>query len=392
MDTQVAIVGAGPAGLVLSHLLHLQGISSIVVEARSRDYVENRLRAGVLENATVDLFRKVGLAGRMDREGLLHEGVNFRFLDETHRINFRRLTGRAVMIYPQQDIVKDVIAQRLKDEGTVLFDSEVYHAKLDAERPRVHFRENGVEHHIECDFLAVCDGTHGSGRGFAPEGTFKILERHYPFGWLGVLAKAPPVSSELIYAGHDRGFALASMRSAEISRLYLQVPADEDIALWPDTRIWEELQRRFSSNDSMPLNEGPIVQKNISALRSEVTEPMQYKRMFLAGDAAHIVPPTGAKGLNLAVFDAVMLARALSSFFARGDDAALRNYSKACAPRIWKVQYFSWWMTSMFHKLNSDAFERNRQLAELSTLVTSDAGAKFLAENYVGLPFEDFFT
>lgn len=391
MDTQVAIVGAGPAGLVLSHLLHLQGISSIVIEARSRVYIENRLRAGVLEHATVDLFRKIGLGERMDREGLLHEGVNFRFSDETHRIDFRRFTDRAVMIYPQQDIVKDIIAKRLKEEGTILFDSEVFRAELETEKPSLHFRKRGEMHHIDCDFVAACDGTHGQSRNFAPGGTLQILERHYPFGWLGVLANAPPVSRELIYAGHDRGFALASMRSPEISRLYLQVPADEDIGLWPDDRIWDELHQRFSSSDSTPLNEGPISQKNISALRSVVTMPMQYKRMFLAGDAAHIVPPTGAKGLNLAVFDAVMLARALSSFYASKDDAALKNYSKACAPRIWKVQYFSWWMTSMFHRLGSDEFDRNRQLAELSTLVNSEAGAKFLAENYVGLPFEDFF-
>ena len=391
MDTQVAIVGAGPAGLVLSHLLHLQGVSSIVIEARSRDYVENRLRAGVLEHATVDLFRKIGLAERMDREGLLHEGVNFRFLDETHRIDFRRLTGRAVMIYPQQDIIKDVIARRLKEEGEVLFDSEVLGAELETEKPRVHIRKDGEKHHIDCDFVAACDGTHGHCRSFAPAGTLRTLERHYPFGWLGVLAEASPVSRELIYASHDRGFALASMRSPEISRLYLQVPSDEDIGLWPDNRIWDELHKRFSSRDSTPLNEGPFVQKNISALRGAVTKPMQYKRMFLAGDAAHIVPPTGAKGLNLAVFDAVMLARALSLFYARKDEAGLKNYSKACAPRIWKVQYFSWWMTSMFHRLESDEFDRNRQLAELSTLVHSEAGAKFLAENYVGLPFEDFF-
>ncbi len=391
METQIAIVGAGPAGLVLSHLLHLQGISSIVVEAHSRAYVENRLRAGVLEHATVDLFRKVGLAERMDREGLLHEGVKFRFLDKTHRIDFRRHTGCAVMIYPQQDIVKDVIAQRLKDKGNIVFDSEVYRAELDLDKPRIHVRKGGEDVHIDCDFLAACDGSHGHCRGFAPEGTFRIFERHYPFSWLGILAKAPPVSRELIYAGHDRGFALASMRSAEISRLYLQVPSHEDIGQWPDDRIWDELHKRFSAGDSIPLNRGPIVRKNISALRSEVTEPMQYKRMFLTGDAAHIVPPTGAKGLNLAVFDAVMLARALSSFYVRKDETALKNYSKACAPRIWKVQYFSWWMTSMFHSLGSDAFDRNRQLAELGALVGSDAGAKFLAENYVGLPFEDFF-
>jgi p-hydroxybenzoate 3-monooxygenase len=391
MDTQVAIVGAGPAGLVLSHLLHLQGVSSIVIEARSRDYVENRLRAGVLEHATVDLFRKAGLAERMEREGLLHEGVNFRFADKTHRIDFRRLTGRAVMIYPQQDIVKDVIAKRLEERGEVLFDSEVFRAELETDRPRVHIRKDGEKDHIDCDFIAACDGAHGRCRSFAPAGALQILERHYPFGWLGVLAKAPPVSHELIYASHERGFALASMRSPEISRLYLQVPAHEDIGLWSDNRIWEELHKRFSSSDSTPLNEGPIVQKNITALRSAVTKPMQYKRMFLAGDAAHIVPPTGAKGLNLAVFDAVMLARALSLFYAEREEAALKNYSKACAPRIWKVQYFSWWMTSMFHRLESDEFDRNRQLAELDTIVHSQAGAKYLAENYVGLPFEDFF-
>ncbi|MGP9819410.1 4-hydroxybenzoate 3-monooxygenase [Salinarimonas sp. NSM] len=387
---QVGIVGAGPAGLLLSHLLDLVGISSVVIEARSRAHVEGRIRAGVLEQGTVDVLRDTGVGARMDREGLLHHGTILKVAGEARRIDFQDLVGKSVMVYGQHEVVKDLVAARLAAGGEIVFEvSDTRIDGIEGDAPTLSWTQDGVQHARRCDFIAGCDGFHGVSRAAIPADVLRVYERVYPFGWLGILARTPPASEELIYAHHERGFALLSMRSPEISRLYLQCPPDEDIATWPDARIWEELQVRLAGGSGWRLEEGEIVQKGVTAMRSFVAEPMRHGRLFLAGDAAHIVPPTGAKGMNLAVGDVRVLARALESYYARGSEAALEAYSDTCLRRIWTVQRFSWWMTQMLHTFDdASPFDRRRQLAELDYVTTSRAAMTTLAENYVGLPMD----
>jgi p-hydroxybenzoate 3-monooxygenase len=386
LETQVGIVGAGPAGLMLAHLLRLQGISSVIIETRSREYVEHRVRAGVLERGSVDLLNATGAGERMGRDGLVHSGIRLRFGGSDHRIDFRELTGgRGITVYGQQELVKDLIRLRLEGDNTTLFEvSDVHLHDIDGERPRVSFRHDGAAMTLVCDFIAGCDGFHGVSRDSIPQGVLTTYEREYPFAWLGILATVAPSSDELIYCYHDRGFALLSMRSPAVSRLYLQVGAEERIEDWSDTRIWEELQTRFAL-DGWTLQEGPITEKAISALRSYVVEPMQFGRLYLAGDAAHIVPPTGAKGMNLALRDVSILSDALSAFYRTGNTAPLDGYSAQCLRRVWRAQHFSWWMTSMLHRFpDSDAYQVQLQLAQLAYTVDSRAAATSLAENYVG--------
>jgi len=396
MRTHVGIVGAGPAGLVLSHLLHLYGIESVVLENRSRQYVQERVRAGVLEQGTVDLLVETGVGARLQREGLVHYGVNLRFNKRTHRIDFADLTGgKAVTIYAQHEVVKDLTDARLSAGGQIFFEVEEtsihdFNNSRSSSRPTIRFKQNGGEpEDLVCDFIAGCDGFHGICRPSVPDGVLTTYDRIYPFGWLGILAEAAPSSEELIYAYHERGFGLLSMRSRHIGRLYIQCAPDEDIANWPDEKIWRELHTRLESDEGWELIEGPIIQKGITGMRSFVVEPMQCGKLFLAGDAAHIVPPTGAKGLNLAIADVRVLARALSEFYAKGRRDLLENYSQTCLRRVWKVQRFSWWMTSMLHRFHDEnAFDQRRQLAELDYVTGSRAAAQTLAENYVGLPFD----
>jgi p-hydroxybenzoate 3-monooxygenase len=390
LRTQVAIVGAGPAGLLLSHLLHQDGIDSIVVELRTRDYVEHRVRAGVLEQGSVDLLNDAGVGERMRREGLVHRGIELRFDGSGHRIDFPALTGgRAITVYGQQEVVKDLIAARLAAGGNIVFgatDVAVHDVASDA--PRVTYMSDGEALELGCDVLAGCDGFHGICRQAIPASVLTVFERTYPFAWLGILAQAPPTHDELIYAYHERGFALYSMRSPEITRLYLQVAPEEDIAGWPDERIWAELHRRLETSDGWRLREGPVLEKSVTGMRSFVAEPMQYGRLFLAGDAAHIVPPTGAKGMNLAVADVRALARALRAFFKSGQKGLLDAYSATCLQRVWRAEHFSWWMTSMLHRFPADdGFQQKLQRSQLQYVVSSRAAAASLAENYVGLPF-----
>ena len=392
MTTEVGIVGAGPAGLLLAQLLQREGIASVVLENRSREYVEQRVRAGVLEQGSVDLLIEAGVGDRLQREGLRHHGIELRFGGRGHRIDMTRLTGgRSITVYGQQEVVKDLIAARLATKAPLLFEvADLSVAALDTDAPLVRCRHAGEDIEIRCAVVAGCDGFHGICRQAVPAGVLNVFERTYPFAWLGILAKAPPTHEELIYAYHDRGFALYSMRSPEITRLYLQVPPDEDLALWPDDRIWQELHTRLETNDGWKLIEGPVLEKGITGMRSFVTEPMQYGRLFLAGDAAHIVPPTGAKGMNLAIADVRTLARALAAFFATGSEAALTAYSQTCLARVWRAEHFSWWMTSMLHRFpHDDEFGRRLQRAQLDYVVHSPAAATSLAENYVGLPFHD---
>jgi p-hydroxybenzoate 3-monooxygenase len=386
--TQVGIVGAGPAGLVLGHLLHLEGIDSVVLEARSREYCQERVRAGLLEQNTADLLVELGVGERMKREGLVHHGINLRFRGHTHRIDFADLTGRSITIYAQGEVIKDLVDARLAFDGPLFFEAESVSVHgFASTKPRISFQHKGAETELACDFIAGCDGFHGVCRPSIPANALTVYQRDYPFGWLGILAQAPPSSQELIYAYHQRGFALLSMRTPEISRLYIQCTPDEDLALWPDDKVWQELQIRLSSEEGWKLLEGPVLQKNVAKMHSFVVEPMQYGRLFLAGDAAHIVPPTGAKGLNLAVADVRVLARAIAQFYRSGRKDLLEKYSEICLDRVWKVQRFSWWMTSMLHRFHDDnTFDQRRQLAELEYLTSSRAASQSLAENYVGLP------
>jgi len=397
LRTQVGIVGAGPAGLLLSHLLHRQGVDSIVVERHTRQYVEDRVRAGVLEQGTADLMIETGIGDRLKREGMYHHGVMFRFAGRTHRFDFDRLVGgRCIIVYPQNKVVADLFDARQKAGGRVILEAQdvslhdFARVESDGPRPRIRFHLGGEPQEIECDFIAGCDGFHGVCRPSIPAGALTVYDRVYPFGWLGILAEAPPSSDELIYALHERGFALLTMRTPQISRLYLQCKPDEDVEEWPDERIWKELQLRLASPDPQwKLTEGKIFQKGVTGMRSFVVEPMQYGKLFLAGDAAHIVPPTGAKGLNLAAADVVVLSKALKEFYATGRREMLDGYSAKVLRRVWKAQRFSWWMTSMLHLFETDnAFDRRRQLAELDYITGSHAAQQTLAENYVGLPLE----
>ncbi|MGH3084162.1 MAG: 4-hydroxybenzoate 3-monooxygenase [Gaiellaceae bacterium] len=387
MRTQVGIVGAGPAGLVLAHLLHLEGIDSVVLEDRSREYVEQRIRAGVLEQGTVDLLNEIGVGERLRREGLVHDGIELQFAGERHRIDFPSLTGgRRITVYGQQEVVKDLIAARLATGRPLLFEvAEVRAQGFESESPVVRLRHQGEEIELACDFVAGCDGFHGVCRDSIPVGVLTPFDREYPFAWLGILAAAPPSNEELIYAYHERGFALHSMRSPTLTRLYLQVRPDEDIAKWPDERIWDELERRLGL-EGWTLNTGAILEKGITGLRSFVVEPMQYGRLFLAGDAAHIVPATGAKGLNLAVADVRLLAAALAAWYRHGDGSPLERYSSDALRRVWRAEHFSWFMTSMLHRLEGgDAYDVKLQLAQLAYVCSSETAAASLAENYVGL-------
>jgi p-hydroxybenzoate 3-monooxygenase len=386
--TQVGIIGAGPAGLLLSHLLALRGIDSVLVENRSRGYCEARQRAGLLEDGSVALLRQAGLAGRLDREGLEHGGIYLQFGGRRQHINFRELTGRTVTVYAQTEIVKDLIAARLAAGAQLEFDvSGTEVADLDTGRPVLRYTSaDGRRHEVRCDVIAGCDGFHGISRPAIPTGQLTTWQRDYPYAWLGVLAEVPPSTDELIYAHHPRGFALHSLRSPQVSRLYLQVPVDEDIANWPDERIWAELQTRFAL-PGWELKEGPIVDKAVTPMRSFVAAPMRYRRLFLAGDAAHIVPPTGAKGLNLALTDVAVLAGALDELLNHGDPALTDGYSATRLDRVWRRTHFSWWMTTMLHTAPSgDPMETELQLAQLRYVTTSRAAATTLAENYTGYP------
>jgi len=387
MRTQVGIIGAGPAGLLLSHLLHLRGIDSVVLETRSRDYVQHRVRAGVLEHPTTELLREVGLGERLDREGLVHAGISLRFDDTEHRIAFDELIGRTITVYGQQEVVKDLIAARLRDGGQLLFEvCGVAVHDIESDAPRLTFTDaDGRPQELRCDVLAGCDGFHGIARPAVPAGVLTEYDHVYPFSWLGILAKAAPVQAELVYAHHERGFALYSMRSPEVTRLYLQVPNDARIEDWPDARIWAELRTRLG----FAMNEGPVLEKGISAMRSFVAGPLRHGRLFLAGDAAHIVPATGAKGMNLAIADVKLLAEALDALLNQNRTELVESYSDTALRRVWRAEHFSYFMTTMLHRFAGHTpFEQQLQLAQLRYTAGSPVAAASLAENYVGLPFD----
>jgi p-hydroxybenzoate 3-monooxygenase len=392
--TQVAIVGAGPAGLMLAHLLHRHGIDSVVIEKRTRQYVIERVRAGVLEQGTVDLMIDVGLGDRLQREGLRHNGLYMAFAGARHHLDMAGLTGgRAITIYGQNEVVKDLLDARAATGRPLLFDVEdVSVEALTSDAPVVRFRKDGEPHELACDYIAGCDGFHGICRPSIPADHLRIYERVYPFGWLGILAEAPPSSGELVYSLHERGFALFSMRSPTITRLYLQCEPDEDLAPWTDDRIWSELRARLETNDGWKPNEGPILQKGVTGMRSFVAEPMRFGRLFLAGDSAHIVPPTGAKGLNLAMADVYRLAFAVAELYRTRSQRLLDMYSERALKRTWRAQRFSWFMTSMLHVNQGgerdNPFDYRRQLAELEYLFSSRAAMTSLAESYAGAPFE----
>ncbi len=390
MRTQVGIVGAGPSGLLLSQLLHLAGVESVVLERRSRAYVEGRIRAGVLEQGTVELLDEAGVGERLHREGLVHGGIELAFAGRRHRIDFEDLTGgKAVTVYGQTEVTKDLNLAREAAGGDIVFEAEdVTLHDFDGDRPRLGYHKDGTEHELRCDFIAGCDGFHGVSRRSVPAAALSTFERVYPFAWLGILADTKPVSEELIYARHERGFALFSMRSPTRSRLYIQCSPDEHLDDWPDERIWDELRSRLDAEAAARLESGPAIEKSVTPMRSFVAEPMRFGRLFLAGDAAHIVPPTGAKGLNLAAADVRYLSRALIAHFKEGRDDLLDAYSETCLRRIWKAQRFSWWMTSLLHRFpEASGFGGRVQLAELDYVTSSRAAATALAENYVGLPF-----
>ncbi|MGW7366477.1 4-hydroxybenzoate 3-monooxygenase [Streptomyces sp. NPDC054841] len=391
MHTTVGIIGGGPAGLLLARLLHNAGIDSVVLERRDRAYVEQRQRAGILEQATVDALRAAGAGERMDREGMPHHGIELRFGRRVHRVDFPSLAGgRSVMVYAQTEVVKDLIALQLTDGGPLLFGAEVTSVEgADTDSPAIRYVHEGREQTLTCDYVIGCDGFHGVARNAIPESVRTAYERTYPYSWLGILAEAPPVYEELIYAHSERGFALASMRSASVSRLYLQVPNGTDPADWSDERIWDELDARFATeaDPGWRLERGPVLSKAVLPMRSHVTEPMRHGRVFLAGDAAHIVPPTGAKGLNLAAADVIVLARALISRRDSGSTELLDAYSDTCLRRVWRAEHFSYFMTTTLHADPAQpAFETRLQLAQLERVAASPHAAAELAENYTGLP------
>jgi p-hydroxybenzoate 3-monooxygenase len=384
MRTHVGIIGAGPAGLLLARLLHRAGIDTVVLESRSREYVLGRVRAGVLEQGTVDTMDEAGCGARLHQDGLLHDGIVLRFDGADHTVPITALTGKHVTVYGQQEVVRDLIAAREADGAPILWEAQA--EAIDAEAGTITFTREGERQTLACDYIAGCDGFHGVARAAIPEDVLRIYERVYPFAWLGILAEAPPALHLVSYAHHERGFALSSMRSPTISRLYIQCEPDEDLSLWPDERVWDELDLRLTGHTG-GLQRGPVLQKGITPMRSFVAEPMQYGRLFIAGDAAHIVPPTGAKGMNLAVSDVRVLAAALRAHYREGSDTLLQAYSATCLDRIWKVTRFSWWVTSTMHRFPAaDEFDTRLQLAQLRHLVASRDAAADFAGNYVGLP------
>ncbi|MBR8181576.1 4-hydroxybenzoate 3-monooxygenase [Burkholderia ambifaria] len=393
MRTQVAIIGAGPSGLLLSHLLRLQGVDTILVEARSREYCENRIRAGVLEQGTVDTLNEAGLGERMRREGLEHHGIELLFSGQRHRIDLSALTGgRAITVYSQHEVVRDLIAAGDAHGHAMHFEvTDVALHDVESEHPFVTFKHaDGRADRIDCDYIAGCDGFHGIARQTIPAERLNTFERVYPFAWLGILADAAPSLDELVYAHHENGFALFSMRSPTVTRLYLQCKPDENLAEWSDARIWDELHTRFSNDTGWTPTEGRITQKSVTPMRSFVSETMQHGRLFLAGDAAHIVPPTGAKGMNLAVADVRALSHALGARYRDGDATPLERYSATCLERVWRAEHFSYFMTNMLHASPDDSpFVNRLKFAELKYVTRSRAAAQSLAENYVGLPFDD---
>ncbi len=387
--TQVGIIGAGPAGLLLARLLKVNGIESVILEARSRAYVEARIRAGVLEHGTVKLLEEAGVADRLHREGLVHEGVELGLDGGRFRIDLTGLTGKTITVYGQSEVVQDLIAARLAGDGPIVWEAaDVGLHDIETERPRLTYRLDGVDHELACDFIAGCDGFRGVSRSSMPASSLRAYEQDYPFGWLGILADVPPCSDELIYASHRRGFALASMRSHTRSRYYIQCARDEKLEDWPDDRLWDELKLRLGPDVAPHVTTGPALEKSITALHSFVSLPMRHGRLFLAGDAAHIVPPTGAKGLNLAASDVHYLSRALVSHYARNDSTLFGAYSDQASARVWKAERFSWWLTLLMHKVHPEgSFAEQMQRAEIDYLVSSPAGQTVFAENYVGLPF-----
>lgn len=385
--TQVGIVGAGPAGLTLARLLELEGIETVLLEDRNREYVEQRIRAGVLEQRTADLLVEAGVGDRLQREGIVHEGIELQFDGARHRIPLSELAeGRSIVIYGQTEVVKDLIVARLGSGLPLLFEVEdVSVHDLESRRPLIRFRRAGERCELECDVIAGCDGFHGVCRPSIPSGVLSSFSRDYPYGWLGILAEVAPSNDELVYAHHEAGFALLSLRSPQLSRLYLQCAPDEDLADWPDGRIWAELQTRLGT-EGWALAEGPVLEKGVTGMRSFVVEPMRFGRLFLAGDAAHIVPPTGAKGLNLAIADVRLLAEAIVSWYRSGSEEFLDAYSANCLRRVWRAEHFSWWMTSLLHRPpGHDPFDLKLQLSQLRYIISSRAAAASLAENYVGL-------
>ena len=388
MRTQVGIIGAGPAGLALARMLHLQGISSVIIENRSRDYIENRIRAGLIEHWAADMLTDIGVGERMKREGLVHWGTNIAINGDIHHIDFKTLLNKRITIYGQQEVVKDLVERRIADGGPLLFEVDgVSVHDLTTDRPKIQFAHEGQAIELECDFIAGCDGYHGITRPSFPDGILNVYERDYPFGWLGILAESPPPDHDLIYSYNDDGFALYTMRSPTLARLYLQCDHDEHVDAWPDARIWENLHKRLGG--ARKLQEGKILQKGVTAMRSFVVEPMQYGRLFLAGDSAHIVPPTGAKGMNLAFADVVVLSRALDGFYKKQRTDLLEGYSKACLKRVWTAQRFSWWMTQIMHRFPDETpFDRRRQISDLRYITGSEAAMTSLAEQYVGLPID----
>jgi len=390
MRTQVAIIGAGPSGLLLSQLLHLNGIDTVVLERRTADYVLGRIRAGVLEQGMVELLREAGAGDRMDREALIHDGTDICFNGTRHRIDFKGLTGgKVVTVYGQTEVTRDLMEARAAMDGQLVYEAaDVAIHELDTDRPRLRYRKDGAEHEVRCDYVVGCDGFHGISRRTIPDTVLRTYERVYPFGWMGLLSATPPVSEELIYVNHDRGFALCSMRSASRSRYYVQCPADDKVDDWSDDRFWAELIARLPPDAAETIVTGASLEKTIAPLRSFVAEPMRYQRLFLAGDSAHIVPPTGAKGLNLAASDIHYLSRALIDFYKSGSTEGIDTYSDTCLARVWKAERFSWWMTMLLHRFpEASDFDRKIQNAELEYLMSSEVAMASLAENYVGLPY-----